>query len=105
MAMPRGKSASGFTPEEMKDFVRKHFDDFINKKKSDVAYSNFSDGFIDYSAPQGRQIGPQSAKELIEGYYQQYPGLHVEINNIFVEDDKVVVRCVWTYPATKTRNE
>jgi hypothetical protein len=39
------KSDPGFTLEEMKQFVRNHFEDFVNRKKPEVAMVNFSAGF------------------------------------------------------------
>jgi len=90
------KAAPGFTPEEMKNFVRKHFDDFVNRKLSDVALKNFSEDFLDHDEPGGAVIGPLAAKTMMEHAYQIWPDLRVEVEDILAEGDKVMVRNVWT---------
>ena len=90
------KAAPGFTLEEMKNFVRKHFDDFVNRKLSDVALTNFSEDFLDHDEPGGAVIGPLAAKTMMEHAYQLWPDLYVEVEDILAEGDKVMVRNVWT---------
>jgi hypothetical protein len=72
----------GMSIEEMKDFVRKHFDDFINGKNSEAALRNFSADFLDHDGATGESIGPEPAKLMIEGLFQQYPDLHVTVEDI-----------------------
>jgi ketosteroid isomerase-like protein len=86
----------GFRLEEMKDFVRKHFDDFVNRKLSGVALKNFSGDFLDHDEPGGAVVGPLAAKTMMEHLYQLWPDLHVEVEDILAEGDKVMVRNVWT---------
>ena len=90
------KSAPGFTLEEMKNFVRKHFDDFVNHKLSDVALKNFSEDFLDHDEPGGAVVGPLAAKAMMENAYQRWPDLSVTVEDIIAEADKVMVRNVWT---------
>jgi predicted ester cyclase len=90
------KAAPGLTLEEMKQFVRRHFDDFVNRKVSDVALKNFSDDFLDHDEPGGAVVGPLAAKTMMEQAYQRWPDLHVEVEDILAEGDKVMVRNVWT---------
>jgi predicted ester cyclase len=89
-------AAPGFNLEEMKNFVRKHFDDFVNRKMSDVALKNFSDDFLDHDEPGGAVVGPLAAKTMMENAYQIWPDLRVEVEDILAESDKVMVRNVWT---------
>jgi len=86
----------GFTLEEMKEFVRRHFDDFVNRKLSDVALQNFSADFLDHDEPGGAVAGPLAAKTMMEQAYQRWPDLRVEVVDILAEGDKVMVRNVWT---------
>lgn len=86
----------GFNLEEMKTFVRNHFDDFVNRKRSDVALKNFSDDFLDHDEPGGAVVGPLAAKTMMEHAYQIWPDLHVEVEDVLAEGDKVMVRNVWT---------
>jgi predicted ester cyclase len=89
------KAAPGFTLEEMKTFVRRHFDDFVNRQISEVGLKNFSDDFLDHDEPGGAVIGPLAAKTMMERAYQLWPDLHVEMEDILAEGDKVMVRNVW----------
>ena len=87
---------SGLTLEEMKDFVRRHFDDFVNRKVSDVALKNFSEDFLDHDEPGGPVVGPHAAKTMMERAYARWPDLHVSVEEILAEGDKVMVRNIWT---------
>lgn len=90
------KAAPGFTLDEMKSFVRRHFDDFVNRQRSDVALKNFSEDFLDHDEPGGPVVGPLAAKTMMENAYRRWPDLRVEVEDILAEDDKVMVRNVWT---------
>lgn len=86
----------GLNLEEMKQFVRDHFEDFVNLKQSQVALRNFSSDFLDHDEPGGPAIGPVAAKTMMEAAYQRWPDLHVTIDDIIAEGDKVMVRNKWT---------
>ena len=84
------------TLEEMKQFVRNHFEDFVNRKKSEVALKNFSSDFLDHDEPTGVEIGPEAAKRMMEAAYKRWSDLHVTVEDILAEGDKVMVRNSWT---------
>jgi predicted ester cyclase len=86
----------GLNLDEMKDFVRKHFDDFVNRKQSEVALKNFSADFLDHDEPGGAAAGPLAAKTMMESAYGRWADLHVSVEDIIAEGDKVMVRNVWT---------
>jgi predicted ester cyclase len=90
------KADTGLSLEEMKQFVRNHFEDFVNLRKSEVALKNFSDDFLDHDEPMGVAVGPEAAKTMMEGAYQRWPDLHVTVEDILAEGDKVMVRNSWT---------
>jgi predicted ester cyclase len=90
------KADPGLSLEEMKSFVRQHFDDFVNRKLSAVALKNFSGDFLDHDEPGGAVIGPLAAKTMMEHAYEGWPDLHVAVEDILAEGDKVMVRNVWT---------
>ena len=89
------KADPGFSLEEMKTFVRNHFEDFVNRKKSDVALKNFSDDFLDHDEAGGVAVGAQAAKTMMEGAYQKWSELHVTVEDLLAEGDKVMVRNIW----------
>jgi len=90
------KAEPGLTLEEMKQFVRNHFEDFVNRKKSEVALRNFSTDFLDHDEPTGVEVGPEAAKKMMEAAYKRWPDLHVTVEDILAEGDKVMVRNSWT---------
>lgn len=79
----------------MKAFVRQHFEDFVNRKQSQVALDNFSEDFVDHDEPSGEAVGPLAAKEMMEAVYQRWPDLHVTVEDCIAEGDKVMVRNTW----------
>jgi predicted ester cyclase len=85
----------GLSLEEMKTFVRNHFEDFVNRQKSEVALKNFSEDFLDHDGPTGVAVGPEAARKMMEGAYQRWPDLHVTVEDILAEGDKVMVRNTW----------
>jgi predicted SnoaL-like aldol condensation-catalyzing enzyme len=82
----------------MKEFVRSHFEEFVNRKNLDIADVNFAPGFVDHGSdvPPGTAPGPAGAKQYVGGAYKKFPDLHVEILDLIAEDDRVVVRNRWT---------
>jgi predicted SnoaL-like aldol condensation-catalyzing enzyme len=95
---------TGMDLSEMKGFVRNHFEQFVNRKNLDIADINFAPEFVDHGAdvPPGTPPGPAGAKQYVGGAYKKFPDLHVTIEDIIAEGDKVVVRNTWTAtdPAT-----
>jgi predicted ester cyclase len=92
----------GLSLTEMKQFVRNHFEDFVNQKKSEVALLNFSCDFLDHDEPWGAAIGPEAAKSMMESVYKRWPDLRVHIEDILAEGDKVMVRNSWTATEAST---
>ena len=84
------------TPEYNKAFIIHHFEEFVNNKNSEIAFINLSDDFMDHDEQGGPAIGPLKAKEMMEGMYKMMPDLHVTIEDIIAENDKVIVRNIWT---------
>jgi predicted SnoaL-like aldol condensation-catalyzing enzyme len=80
---------TGLTLEQMKDFIRNHFEQFVNQKNLDIADVNFATEFIDHGAdvPPGTAPGPAGAKQYVGGAYKRFPDIHVQIEDIIAEDD------------------
>jgi len=89
---------TGMTHFEMKQFVRNHFEEFVNRKYLNIGNVNFAPEFIDHGAdvPPGLPPGPAGAMQYVGGAYKKFPDIHVEILDLIAEDDKVVVRNHWT---------
>jgi len=89
---------TGMAHEEMKQFIRNHFEEFVNKQNLAIADVNFAADFVDHGAdvPPGTAPGPAGAKQYVEGAYKRFPDIHVTIEDLVAENDKVVVRNHWT---------
>ncbi len=86
------------THAEMKQFIRNHFEEFVNRKNLKIAEMNLAPGFVDHGAdvPPGTPPGPAGAIQYVGNVLKKVSDLHVEIEDMIAEDDKVVVRNRWT---------
>lgn len=83
------------TLEVNKQFVRDHFEEFVNRKNSAIAYHNFTPDFVDHGGPYSETTGQEPTKRMMDGMYARYPDLSVTIEDIVAEGDKVVARNIW----------
>jgi predicted SnoaL-like aldol condensation-catalyzing enzyme len=96
---------TGLTHQQGKDFIRNHFEQFVNRKNLDIADINFAPDFVDHGAdvPPGTPPGPAGAKQYVRGAHQRFPDIHVQIDDMIAEDDRVVVRNHWTGTDANTK--
>jgi predicted SnoaL-like aldol condensation-catalyzing enzyme len=89
---------TGMTLSEMKNFIRNHFEEFVNRKNLDSGEINFAPNFVDHGAdvPPGLPPGPAGAIQYVGTALKKVPDLRVVIEDLIAEDDKVVVRNHWT---------
>jgi predicted ester cyclase len=90
-------SPAGMSLEQMKAFIRNHFEEFVNRKNLGIAEVNFAADFVDHGAdvPPGTPAGPAGAKQYVGNALKRFPDMRVTIEDIIAEGDKVVVRNVW----------
>jgi predicted SnoaL-like aldol condensation-catalyzing enzyme len=96
---PDGKNPkTGMTLAEMKEFVRNHFEEFINRKNVRIGEVNFALHFVDHGAdlPPGLPPGRAGTMEYVSAALKKIPDARVEIEDLIAEDDKVVCRNHWT---------
>ena len=69
------------THSEMKEFVRNHFEGFVNRKNLSIGNVNFAPEFVDHGAdvPPGTPPGPAGAMQYVGGAYKKFPDIHVDI--------------------------
>lgn len=93
------------THTETKQFNRNHFEEFVNKQNLGIAGLNFAPGFVDHGSdvPPGTPPGQDGAKQYVGGAYKRFPDIHVAVEGLIAEDDKVVVRSHWTGKDAKNR--
>ncbi len=89
---------TGMTLAEARAFIRDHFEEFVNKGNVQIGRVNFAPNFVDHGAdvPAGMPPGPDGAIQYVAAALQRFPDLHVHIEDMIAEDDKVVVRNRWT---------
>jgi predicted SnoaL-like aldol condensation-catalyzing enzyme len=89
---------TGMTHAEMKEFIRKHFEEFVNRKNLRIGEVNFAPGFVDHGADvaSGLPPGPEGAIQYVGAALKKVPDLRVTIEDMVAEDDRVVVRNHWT---------
>lgn len=89
---------TGMTLAQAKEFVRNHFEEFVNRKNLKIGEVNFAADFVDHGAdvPPGMPPGPAGAIAYVGGAFKKFPDIHVDILDLIAEDDRVVVRNRWT---------
>jgi predicted SnoaL-like aldol condensation-catalyzing enzyme len=88
---------TGMTQTEMKEFIRNHFEEFVNRKNLRAGEVNLAPEFVDHGAdvPPGMPPGPAGAIQYVAAALKKVPDLKVTIEDMIAEDDKVVVRNHW----------
>jgi len=83
--------------EQMKRIVKNHFEDFVNQRDSTVIRKNMTPDFFDHDGPGGKPTGIDGDEKMMLGMYQAMPDLHLTIEEMIAEGDKVVCRNVWRW--------
>jgi predicted ester cyclase len=89
--------ATHLTPEEMKAFVRQHFEDFVNNKKAEVIRRNMTADFYDHDGPGDRPAGVEEDESMMHRMYDLMPDIQVTIEDMVAEGDRVVCRNSWRW--------
>ena len=85
------------SPQEMKAFVRRHFENFVNNQRAEVIQENMASDFLDHNGPGDREVGIAEDEQMMREMYKRLPGIKVTIEEMVAEGDKVVCRNVWRW--------
>lgn len=85
------------TPSEMKQLVADHFEEFVNRRNVGVIHRNMAPDFLDHDGPGGKPTGVAGDEQMMSGMYKAMPDLHLTIEDILAEGDKVVCRNIWRW--------
>lgn len=89
--------ATNLKPDEMKQFVRDHFEEFVNKRNAAVIRRNMTPDFYDHDGPGGKPTGTEGDERMMVAMYQAMPDLRVTIEDLLAEGDKVMCRNIWRW--------
>ena len=93
--------------EEAKAFVRRHFEDFVNRQDLSAAERNFSSDYQEHGAdvPPGLPPGPAGPKMYLAAAFRRFPDIHVSVEDMIAEGDKVVCRNTWRATDSETKQK
>lgn len=93
---------TGMSHAEAREFIRSHFEEFVNRKGVETGNVNFALGFVDHGADVPPKPSVGTGRRDSVGALEKFPDLHVQIEDMITEDDKVAVRNRWiaTDPAS-----
>jgi predicted ester cyclase len=89
--------ATNLSPEQMKQFVSSHFEDFVNKRNAAVIHKNMAPNFYDHDGPGGKPTDTRGDEQMMLGMYKAMPDLHLTIEEMIAERDRVVCRNIWRW--------
>ena len=88
--------------DEMKAFVRAHFEEFVNKRNAAVIRRNMTPDFFDHNGPGNKPTDVKGDEDMMLQMYKAMPDLHLTIEDMIAEGDKVVCRNVWRWTDAKS---
>jgi predicted ester cyclase len=89
--------ATDLTRDQVKRFVRDHFEDFVNRRNASVIHKNITQNFYDHDGPGGKPTGVNGHEQMMIAMYKSMPDLHLTIEDMIAEGDKVVCRNIWRW--------
>lgn len=78
--------------EENKALAKRIIDEFINKNNAAVANELFADDFVNHNPQFGVSSDREGLKQMISMLHQGFPDVHLTIEDMIAENDKVVLR-------------
>ena len=78
--------------EENKALAKRIIDEFINKNNAAVANELFADDFVNHNPQFGVSSDREGLKQMISMLHQGFPDVHLTVEDMIAENDKVVLR-------------
>ncbi len=85
----------GKRPATPSALVREYLDRLLNKRDLSVCDQFLSNDYRDHDASPDSAPGPQSIKEFVARFLEDYPDMRVDIQDSIAEGTRVAVRVVW----------
>ena len=91
---------TNLTLDQMKEFVRSHFEDFVNNRNAAVIRKNMTPDFYDHDGPGGKPADVEGDEQMMLAMYKSMPDLKITIEEMIAEGDKLVCRNIWRWTDT-----
>jgi predicted ester cyclase len=78
--------------EEYKTFIRRFYEEVFNKRNLATIDDFIAPDHVDHTLPAGFPVGPEGTKQAIGMTLSGFPDLHITIEDMIAEGDKVVIR-------------
>ena len=88
---------STLSPDQMKRFVRDHFEEFVNNRNASVIRANMTPDFYDHDGPGGKPTDAAGDERMMRSMYEAMPDLRITVEDMIAEGDKVACRNVWRW--------
>ncbi len=82
--------------EDNKALNRRFVEEVINQGNIEAIDELIDPGVVDHSAPEGFPTGREGAKQFAAMMRSAFPDLHLTIEDMIAEGDKVVMRSTWS---------
>ncbi len=82
--------------EDNKALNRRFVEEVINEGNLDAIDELLDPGVVDHAAPPGFPTGREGAKQFAAMMRSAFPDLHLTIEDMIAEGDKVVMRSTWS---------
>jgi predicted ester cyclase len=96
---------TSLTTDEMKAKVRSHFEDFVNNRKPEVIRTNMTADFSDHDGPGDEPTDASGDEQMMRRMYSMMPDLHLKIEELIAEGDKVVCKNHWRWTDPRSGTE
>jgi predicted ester cyclase len=96
--------ATHLTADQMKEFVRSHFEEFVNNHHAAVIRTNMTSDFLDHDGPGGKPTNVAGDEQMMRAMYEAMPDLRITVEDMIAEHDKVVCRNIWRWTDTTSGN-
>ena len=93
------------TPDQMKRFVREHFEDFVNRRDAAAIRRNKTPDFLDHDGPDGKPTGVAGDEQMMRAMYQAMPDLRVTVEDAIAEGDNVMCRNTWRWTDPQSKKK
>src|SRR6516225_11349558 len=81
----------------MKQLVRSHFEDFVNKRNAAAIHKNMATDFYDHDGPGDKPTDAKGDEQMMIAMYKSMPDLRLTIEDMIAEGDKVMCRNIWRW--------